>query len=237
MRLAIMQPYFFPYLGYWQLLNTADRFVIFDDVNYIKRGWINRNRILVNGEPKYITVPLNQSSQNKRICDLTLLSSTDWRKKLVRSIEYSYRKAPCFPEIFPIIEKIICHKALNLSEYLANQLVTLAELLRIDTEFVMSSRCYQNDSLTGPERILDICRRENATTYINPEGGYELYDTAAFESEDIDLRFLVMRPVAYKQRSTGFVPFLSIIDALMEVSWSLHLDEFDFLSSKRSYVQ
>jgi hypothetical protein len=94
--LAIMQPYFFPYLGYWQLIHAVDRFIIYDDVNYIKGGWINRNRLLINGEPSYITVPLNQSSSNKRICDIALDQSSLWRNKLVKMVEMTYRKSPYF---------------------------------------------------------------------------------------------------------------------------------------------
>ena len=113
MKLAIMQPYFFPYVGYWQLLNAVDRFVVYDDVNYIKGGWINRNRILINGKPSYITIPLNRASPNNLICDLTLQTSPVWRRKMIKSIENTYRKAPYFDEIFPTIEKSINYEGLK----------------------------------------------------------------------------------------------------------------------------
>jgi len=233
-NLAIMQPYFFPYIGYWQLIHAVDRFVIYDDVNYIKGGWINRNRILINGEPAYITVPLHQSSSYKRICDIALQASPIWRDKMVKAVEMTYRQSPLFAEVFPVIEQLIRHEVDNLSDYLAYQLQTLATFMNITTEFVVTSRCYENNDLSGQERLLDICRREGATTYINPQGGQALYDVEAFRNVAIDLRFIIMRPLPYKQRSGGFIPYLSIIDALMEIGpieIKHHLDASDLMSN------
>lgn len=217
MRVAIMQPYFFPYIGYWQLIHAADRFVIYDDVNYIKGGWINRNRFLINGEPAYITVPLCQSSPYKRICDIFLQPSPIWRDKLVRVVEITYRKSRYFSEVFPVVEKLIRHDRDNLADYLAHQLQTLSAFMGIRTEFVTTSRHYTNEHLSGQARVLDICKREGATHYINPQGGQTLYDHETFHGTGIDLCFIVMRSMPYKQRATRFVPYLSIIDALMEI--------------------
>ena len=215
--IAIMQPYFFPYIGYWQLIHAVDRFVIFDDVNYIVRGWVNRNRILINGKPAYITVPLHQASQNKKICDITLQSPPNQREKLTKTIEVTYRKTPYFDVVFPVVEKLICHEAHSLSDYLAHQLKTLSAFMGVTTEFVGTSRCYQNNGLKGQARLIDICKREGASTYINPQGGQAIYDNETFRNANIDLRFIVMRPMPYKQRSAEFIPYLSIIDALMEI--------------------
>ncbi len=214
-RLAIMQPYFFPYIGYWQLIHAVDRFVIYDDVNYIVRGWVNRNRILTNGEPRYIKVPLLQASQNRRICDISLQSSPVWRDKLVKMIETTYRKAPCFVEVFPVVERVICHEADNLSDYMVHQLQTMATFMNIYTEFVLTSRCYENNILAGQERIIDIGKREGATTYINPQGGQKLYDRAAFTQCGLDLKFLTPLAMEYKQFGSLHEPWLSIIDVLM----------------------
>jgi hypothetical protein len=230
MKLAVMQPYFFPYIGYWQLIHAVNRFVIYDDVNYIVNGWVNRNRILINGEPSYTTVPLQRASQNRRICDISLQPLPIWRDKLVKSVETTYRKSPCFAEAFPVIERVIRHKTDNLSDYLTYQLQAMATFIGINTEFIVTSRCYENNHLSGQARILDICKREGATTYINPQGGRTLYDRESFARADIDLRFIVMRPMPYKQRAAGFVPNLSIIDALMEVGPTEikhHLNSFD----------
>jgi hypothetical protein len=215
MRLAIMQPYFFPYIGYWQLIHAVDRFVIYDDVNYIKGGWINRNRILINGEPIYITVPLHQPSSFKRICDTSLQPAVIWRDKLVRMVENTYRKAPFFDAGFPIIEGLIRHDMDNLSDYLVHQLRTLSAFMGIETEFVVTSRCYGNNELSGQDRVIDICKREGATTIINPQGGQALYDRAAFTQFDLDLKFLIPSNIAYKQFGAVHVPWLSIIDVMM----------------------
>lgn len=210
-----MQPYFFPYIGYWQLIHTVDRFIIYDDVNYIIRGWVNRNRILINGEPSYITMPLQQASQNKRICDISLQPSPIWRDKLVKSVETAYRKAPCFAEVFPVIERVIRHEADNLSDYLVHQLQMLTAFMGINTEFVVSSRCYENNDLSGQARILDICKHEGATNYINPQGGQALYERAAFTQCGMDLKFLIPSAIEYKQFGATHVPWLSIIDVMM----------------------
>lgn len=213
--LAIMQPYFFPYIGYWQLIHAVDRFGIYDDVNYIKGGWINRNRILINGEPSFITVPLYQSSSFKRICDISLQPSPLWRDKLARMVETTYRKAPCFAEVFSVVESVIRHETDNLSDYLVHQLQTLAAFMGINTEFVVASRCYENNNLSGQERVIDICKREGATTYINAQGGQALYDRVSFNRSGLDLKFLIPSAVEYKQFGSGHVPWLSIIDVLM----------------------
>jgi hypothetical protein len=214
--LAIMQPYFFPYIGYWQLIRAVDRFVILDDVNFINRGWVNRNRILVNGAPKFVTVPLAHASQNKHICDIAMQPDSYWRRKLVRSIEITYRRAPYFEEVFPLIERLIAHEADGLAGYLANQLAVLSSFLGIETEWVPSSHCYGNGHLAGQQRILDICIAEHASTYVNLPGGQSLYDATAFHQSGMTLRFLKSMPISYRQRTAEFVPNLSLIDVLME---------------------
>jgi hypothetical protein len=237
MKLAIMQPYFFPHIGYWQLMHAVNRFVIYDDVNYIKGGWINRNRILIKGEPAYITAPLHRASPFKRICDTTLQPSPVWRDKQVRMIEIAYRKAPNFAAVFPVLERLIRHETDSLPDFLAHQLCTLAAFMGIDSDIVKTSRCYANDDLAGQARILDICSREGATIYINPPGGQELYDPEPFRDFGVELRFIATRPFPYQQRSKGFVSHLSIIDTLMEIGpieVREHLDAFDFLEKERS---
>ncbi len=224
--IAIMQPYFFPYIGYWQLIYAVNRFVILDDVNYIMRGWVNRNRLLINSEPTYITVPLQHASPNRKICDTMLVSSTIWRDKLTKMVENTYRRTPHFDEVFPVIEQLIRHPSENLADYLACQLQTLSKFLGISTEFVVTSRIYGNNEMAAQERILDICKREGATTYINPQGGQKLYDTDAFFSAGIDLRFIFMSPLNYKQCAAGFTPDLSIIDVMMFNSKEKILAEF-----------
>ncbi len=217
MRLAIMQPYFFPYIGYWQLISAVERFVVYDDVNYIVRGWVNRNRILVNGNPSYITVPLDHASQNKKINEINVQESDVWRKKMLRTISGAYCKANYYNEVYPVIEELIQYHARNLSEYLTYSLVNLARYIGIGAEFVKSSTIYKNSNLSGQDRILDICMQESATTYINAYGGIKLYNANYFFSNDIDLSFILPRQYSYLQRSSGFTKDLSVIDVLMEV--------------------
>lgn len=233
MKIAILQPYFFPYLGYWQLIHDVDRFVIYDDVNYIKRGWVNRNRILVNGQPVYITAPLIKASQNKLICDINLCPSLNWRNKMIKSIELAYRKSTWFNDVFLLIEKLIRYDVENLSDYLSYHLNALSKFLEIKTEFIFSSRCYRKEHLSGQKRIIDICKRLGATIYINPIGGITLYDPAAFLEAGIDLRFLSTQNIHYKQRGDGFVPWLSIIDVLMGIGpegVKDHLNSYELVS-------
>ncbi|MDG9881627.1 WbqC family protein [Pseudomonas sp. GD04058] len=228
--LAIMQPYLFPYIGYWQLLQATDRFVVYDDVNYINRGWINRNRILINGEPALFTLPLLQASQNRRIDEIDIAPAAQWQRRLLRSLEMAYRKAPCFEEVFALVEGILRHEDRNLAGFLSHQVQVLARFMGLQAQIVPSSRCYRNGHLAAQERILDICRQENAKRYINAQGGRSLYEAQAFAERGIELRFIAMRALPYRQRSEGFTPGLSIIDALMEVGpegIGAHLRSFD----------
>lgn len=228
-RLAIMQPYFFPYIGYWQLINAVDRFMIYDDLSYIKRGWINRNRILINKSPAYITVPLHRSSSNKRIRDIDLHPEPGWQDRMIKTLEITYRRAPSYAESFPVIERLIRHQAENLSAYLAYQLRVLAAFLGIATEIVTPGPQSDDENMRGQQRVLEVCKREGADVYINPQGGQGLYDPRFFRRGGVDLRFLVMHPLPYKQRAGGFMPYLSIIDALMEIGpggLKAHLDAY-----------
>jgi hypothetical protein len=216
MRLAVMQPYLLPYLGYWQLIHASDKFVIYDDVNYIPRGWINRNRLLVNGQPVYITLPLRDSSQNKKICQMQFTEDQRAPLRMLRTIELAYRRAPGFSWAFPCIEHSMRDGSGNLAEFLAHQIDAVCRLLGIQTEIVMSSRIYGNAELTGVDRILDLCRRNGATEYLNLPGGRTLYQPVAFKERGVKLGFISTESIAYRQIGVaGFVPNLSIVDVLM----------------------
>ncbi|WP_428653590.1 WbqC family protein [Runella sp.] len=215
MRLAIMQPYFLPYIGYLQLLNGVDKFVLYDDVNYINKGWINRNRVLVNGQEYLFTIPLKDASQNKLINEIYLSNDPKWRGKLLKTLEQAYKKAPFYFTAFAVTEKIINLDAEKLSDWIAAGFSILNDYLGIETEIVASSSIYQNTHLKAQERILDICRQEKADHYINPIGGVELYDKTAFEQNDIRLNFIKSKPVVYPQFKNEFVPWLSIVDGMM----------------------
>lgn len=210
-----MQPYFLPYLGYYKLLNAVDKFVIYDDVNFINRGWVNRNNILVGGKEHLFTVPLQNASQNKLIHEIQLSPDANWRKKLLKTIDQSYRKAPHFDTAFPLLEDIINDPAEDVAAYCRQSLVKTAKYLKIDTEIVPTSRQYGNSALKAQERILDICKLEGADHYINPINGQELYDKTLFKNEGIRLSFIKRKSQAYRQFKNEFVPWLSVTDALM----------------------
>lgn len=213
--LAVMQPYFLPYIGYFQLLATVDKFVVFDDVNYINRGWVNRNQLLLNGSAHMFTVPISGASQNKLICDISLVSGPNWRDKLVRTIRQAYGKAPCYAQVSVLIERVINYPARKLDDFLLFSLREVARYLSLEVEIVNTSRIYKNSHLKGQDRILDICRQEQAGRYINPIGGQGLYDKATFMAHGLQLQFLRPRPISYPQGNGEFVPWLSILDVLM----------------------
>ena len=215
MKLAIMQPYIFPYIGYFQLIKAVDKFVLYDDVNFINRGWINRNRILVNGKDSMFTIPLKDASQNKLIHEIDVNWDNNWKGKFLKTIEQAYKKAPFYENILPIIEKTIESQEVQFSKIIENNLRLICEYLEIKTEIISSSTIYQNIDKKAQERILDICSQEKATHYINPIGGFELYDKEVFANENMQMNFIKSLPVEYKQFKNEFVPWLSIIDVMM----------------------
>ena len=215
MTIAIMQPYIFPYIGYFQLINAVDKFVIYDDVNFINKGWINRNRILLSGKDHLLTIPLKNASQNKLIYEVDLLNTEPWRKKLLKTVQQAYQKAPNYQTVFPIVEEIVHFETDTISGLVVNCIRRICNYLRIDTEIVDSSRVYKNSDLKAQERILDICKQENAGRYINPVGGMALYDKERFRVEGVELYFIKSTAGPYPQLKNAFVPWLSIIDILM----------------------
>jgi hypothetical protein len=214
MTIAIMQPYFLPYIGYLQLMNAVDKFIFYDDVAYINRGWVNRNRILVNGKDFMLTVPLKDASQNKRIAEIDLSDDPKWRQKLLQTIGQSYRKAPFYKTVYPLLEKIVNLEVRTIADLVRDSFPLINNYLGIQTEIVPSSDVYNNGDLKAQERILDICLQEKATRYINPIGGMELYDRQRFADAGIELFFIQSKRINYPQFQNEFVPWLSA-DVLM----------------------
>jgi WbqC-like protein family len=190
MKLAIMQPYLFPYLGYWQLMAAVDMFVILDDVNYINRGWINRNRVAVNGKPTWMTVPLVGASQNRLISEIDIVRDNGWKNKMERMIVESYAQAPEARTALPLFNRWLEGASGNLSRSLYESIKDVAVYLGITTTIIPSSSVYPKNGLKGQHRILDICQREGAITYVNPPGGRDMYDTVLFRRAGIELLFL-----------------------------------------------
>jgi hypothetical protein len=216
MTLAIMQPYFFPYMGYFQLINSVDEFVVYDNIQFTKKGWINRNRILFNSKDEYITIPLRKDSDFLNINQRFLANTwTIDRNKLLNKIVESYRKTPYFQPTYALFEKCLISDKLNLFDFLLNTLIETTNYLEISTRFTLSSSLNIDHSLKSEEKVLSICKYLNATKYINPIGGVELYSKTKFEQNTIELKFLRSNPIHYSQLTNDFLPWLSIIDVMM----------------------
>lgn len=212
MRIAIMQPYFFPYIGYFQLIRDVDLFVVYDDVNFITRSWISRNRILLGGAPHLFTLQLEDASSSKKINEI---QRGDNRKKLLKTVSQAYAKAPCFREAMPLIEEAMMNEERQLSLYLLHQLQSVARYLNLSTEFILSSEVPKENTLRGQDKILAICEALRADAYCNAIGGMELYSEKDFAARGIDLKFIRSDRIEYPQFGNDFVPWLSIIDVLM----------------------
>lgn len=215
MKIAVMQPYFFPYIGYWQLINAVDKFVIFDDVNYINRGWINRNKILNTDGSQYFNILLKSRSQNKKINETELNNDARYIKKNLKKISFIYGKAPYYSMVYPVLEQILTNRELNLSKYLYFNIECICDYLNITTELLLSSEISNTDNRTGQDRIINIVKKCNADTYINAIGGADLYSRYFFQENKINLFFLKTNNIEYKQFNNIFVPNLSIIDVMM----------------------
>lgn len=229
MKLAIMQPYLFPYLGYFQLIHSVDSFVIYDDVNYIKGGWINRNFILTQGNKHLITLPLKGASQNQLINQITV---GDRQDKVIKTICQCYSKAPQFSNVFPLIEEALLQQEKNLACFLNFELHLLCNYLELHPQWHISSALKKDNTLRGTEKVLAICAELKATHYINLPGGKELYDQESFAQMGLKLSFIQPRPVSYGQFKNQFVPNLSIIDVMMfndREQCERLLKEYDFV--------
>lgn len=211
-----MQPYFFPYIGYFQLINAVDEFVIYDNIEFTKKGWINRNRILVNEADAIITLPLKKDSDYLHVKDRYLAETWEIeRKKMLNRITESYRKAPCFKETYEVIEKCILYEDRNLFKFILHSLQTLMQYLNIKTNLVISSSILVDHQLKSDAKVMAICKERGADMYINPIGGIVLYDKNHFKQNNLELQFQKSNSITYKQFNNDFLPWLSIIDVMM----------------------
>jgi hypothetical protein len=215
MKLGIMQPYLFPYIGYFQLIMAVDKLVLLDDVNFIKKGWINKNTILIDGKPKDFVFPLQKLSQNKEIRETYIFSDNKWKLKFLKTIQFNYKNAPYYSSFFPILEEIVRAKKNKINELNYFSLIAILNYLKINTEIGRTSLIYNNRHLKGQERILDICKQEEASHYINSIGGIHLYDPEFFTKNKIEFSFIKPKLRPYNQLKNKFIPGLSIIDVLM----------------------
>lgn len=212
-----MQPYFMPYIGYFQLVNAVDTFIFYDDVNFIRRGWINRNTILVNNDAYLFSIPLSKASQNSKIQDvlINLNSFSEWKKNFFRTLEFNYKNAPYYENTKKLLQNILSDSTTHISQLACKSIVEISRYLGCKTEFKISSSLNIAPNLKASDRILNICTKTNAKTYINPIGGQELYSKNIFLQQGINLLFIKSSASTYKQFSNNFIPNLSIIDVLM----------------------
>ncbi len=207
-----MQPYLFPYIGYFQLINAVDEFVIYDDVNFIKQGWINRNRILLNKEPFMFSMQLSGASSFKKINEISIRKENE---KILKTLFHAYKKAPFYSQSIKLIKNVLDDEETNLAKFIGHTIVKLSEYLDIKTNFIISSEIKKDNNLKSENKVIEICKILGATEYINTIGGVELYSKERFQDTGIKLEFLKPIFVEYKQFKNDFVPGLSIIDLLM----------------------
>ena len=209
-----MQPYFFPYIGIFQLIRSVDLFIVYDNIKYTKKGWINRNRMLQSGKDVIFSLPLKRNSDFLDVRDRELAADFN-RDKLLNQISSAYRRAPYFAQTFPLIEGIVRYEERNLFRFLHNSIVRTCEQLRITTEIRISSHIAIDPGLTGQDKVLALCKAVGACTYVNAIGGMELYSKDEFGARGVELKFIRSKPFEYAQFGNEFVPRLSIIDVMM----------------------
>lgn len=215
-RLAIMQPYFMPYIGYFQLINSVDEFVIYDNIQYTKKGWINRNRILVNGKDYLITLSLKKDSDYLDVVDREL--SDSWSKdriKMLNLIKSAYNKSTQFEPVFDLISKCLNNPERNLFRFIYDSIVLINEYLEISTPIVISSSIEIDHSLKSQDKVIELCKKQKADNYINSIGGVSLYNKDTFNQSGIQLNFIKSNQISYNQFTNEFLPWLSIIDVMM----------------------
>jgi len=214
MKIAIMQPYFLPYIGYFQLIDAVDQFVVYDNIKYTKKGWINRNRMLVNGMDVIFSLPLKKDSDYLDVVQRQLASDFS-RDAMLRKFKNAYAPAPYFDSTFQLLEQILDCETKNLFEFIYNSIGLVCGHIGITTTIRKSSTIEIDHDLKSQAKVLAICSAMGAETYINASGGVGLYSRDVFKVSGVELRFLTSNPMSYLQFDCDFIPWLSIIDVLM----------------------
>ncbi len=214
MKLAIMQPYFLPYIGYFQLIAASDVFIVYDNIKYTKKGWINRNRMLQNGAAVMFSLSLKKDSDSLDVVERELASDFN-RDKLLNQFKGAYRRAPYFDQTFPLIEQLVRYEEANLFRFLHHSIVKICDHFGITTDIRISSDIAIDLALQSQEKVIALCEATGARTYVNAIGGMELYSRETFQQKGIELKFIKSKPFEYAQFGNEFVPWLSIIDVMM----------------------
>lgn len=211
---AIMQPYFLPYIGYLQLISAVDLFIVYDNIKYTKKGWINRNRLLQNDNDVMFSLPLKKDSDSLNVCERELAADFN-RNKLLHQFKNAYRHAPYFTQTFPLIEQVVDYDQSNLFEFLHHSIVKVCEYLGITTKIEISSSINIDHALKNQDKVLALCEVVSASVYVNAIGGIDLYSKETFHDKGLALKFIQSQPFEYPQFGQAFVPCLSIVDAMM----------------------
>lgn len=215
-QIAIMQPYVFPYIGYFHLIDASQLFVFYDDVHFVKKGWINRNRILLNGKDHLFTVPLSSVSQNALINQTMLSTNNEWTAKFNTTLTHCYRKAPYFSRAIDVINSVSNASKCNISDMAINSIASVYDYLGMDFNYTKSSICSPGtQGIDKADRLIEVTKSLGYKRYINSAGGKELYSKEYFSKNGVTLSFVESEDVKYKQFSDEFVPRLSIIDVMM----------------------
>lgn len=214
MKLGIMQPYFMPYIGYFQLIGAVDVFIVYDNIKYTKKGWINRNRILQNNADVMFSLPLKKASDSLHVSERELATGF-CRDDLLRQLAGAYRRAPQFEPTYTMLEQIVRHEDDNLFRYIHNSIVRTCKHLSIQTKIIVSSDVDIDHDLKGQDKVVALCEALGADNYVNAIGGMELYDRSEFGKRGVDLKFIKAKPFEYAQYGAAFVSWLSIVDVLM----------------------
>lgn len=216
MILAVMQPYLFPYIGYYQLAYHCDMFIFYDDVNYIKGGYINRNNILTRNGKQLFTIPVNQASSFKKINELEFSNNI---KKVLATIQQAYSKSPNFELIYPIIEKVLLSDDRNVAKITSNSIIEVFKYLELPFNYEYSSNIDYDRELDAKNKLFSFCKLYNAKKYVNTPGGKNLYNKDEFKKNNIELGFIETDNIIYTQfNNDKFESNLSIIDLLMNLS-------------------
>lgn len=232
--IAVMQPYFLPYLGYFQLIHAAKTFVLFDDVNFIKKGWIHRNRILTLQGEHMFSIPIVKASQNKLICDHKIFDVSNFAEHFKKLIESNYKSAPYYNQGIEIVRRILDNLSSDLTDICHHSIEVICQALDLECQLIRSSGLDNDKTLKAENKVADIVQLLSRKTYVNLPGGREIYHADYFQSKGLTLKFIQSKAAEpYSQIIPGFIPNLSIIDLLMSVSanqikaWITHYDICD----------
>lgn len=235
MNLALMQPYFFPYVGYFDLICNCNRFVVFDEAQYIKQGWINRNRVLHPGEGwQYVTVPVQKHRSSTRIGQVSIVPDDSWKSKLKARLTHLKSHAPHYAETMDLLDDCLDSDERSISKFNVAIIEKICRFLGIEfnCSYISELGLDLGSGLGPGDWALQLARRLKARNYVNLPGGEDLFDAAAFQKSDIGLCIRKIEPFVYSTGKYVFQENLSIIDVLM---WNSVTEIRRYLSSQAHF--